>query len=453
MPNVELKAQLLTLAREVLELSQTSREIPPGQGAEEPYSQLAPRQGGVALFNPTRDDWIIGLSSFEPAVTSLQALPQFSTVADPSEAKRVILQFTYDFLDRQRSSDFDEGAFAATWASFWDEFTKHYWTYLGICYLENFESNADSLELGDGVTIHNRSSYQFREMGWSDFQIARLYENWDGRGLYVLVVEEKVPKSHDNLVLGSTGHAYSTAFRMLRALRLAKEGDVHIGGGTQMLGRVITTRPVGSGFPPNRGAAMQGPLTRWPGAAYSLSASDAPSVKALYNQLKMIEGMSDGAPYSLNLALRSFASSYDRVPAQNDTKLVDLITATESLLGTGVEISFRLSFYIAGILAGNDSERVTIFDEMRAFYDTRNKVVHGGALETRHRAYLDNYPALREYVRRLLVAYMHLATTSGHRYDPKTLRKRLDSVLQDAQQRSVLRAAMGLEQNAATSGL
>jgi hypothetical protein len=165
----------------------------------------------------------------------------------------------------------------------------------------------------------------------------------------------------------------------------------------------------------------------------------------LYDQLITIEGMGDSAPYNLNLALRSFASSYDRLPAQNDTKLVDLITATESLFGASVEISFRLSFYIAGILAGTDSERVMIFAEMRDFYNTRNRVVHGGALDARHRAHLENYPALRDYVRRLLVVYMRLATTSGHSYDPIPLRKSLDAILQDAQQRSALRAAMGLE--------
>jgi hypothetical protein len=147
----------------------------------------------------------------------------------------------------------------------------------------------------------------------------------------VLVVEEKVRKSPDNLILGSTGHAVSKADRMLRALRLANEGDVHIGGGAQMLGRVLSTRPAGCGFSPEKGATMQGTLARWPGATYSLAASDAPRVQ-------------------------------------------------------------------------------------------------------------------------LLVAYMRLATTSGHGYEPRPLRKRLDSLLQDAQQRSALRAAMGLAQIVATNG-
>jgi hypothetical protein len=403
----------------------------------------------MAFHNPMRDERIIGLPSFALAVASLETTPQFLAVADPPEARRVVLQFSYDFLERQTDANFDEDAFTATWSSFEEELARSEWNYLSICYLENFECDVDAVELGDGVTIHNRSSYRFREMGWSDFQIEKLYENWHGRGLHVLVVEEKVPKSPDNLILGSTGYAVSTVDRMLRALRFAKEGDIHIGGGAQMLGRVLMTRPAGSGFSPARGATMQGSMARWPGTDYSLSAFDAPRVEALYVQLKVIEGMGEATPYNLNLALRSFASSYDRLPPQSDTKLVDLITATESLLGTGLEISFRLSFYIAGILGGTDTERVKIFDEMRSFYDTRSKVVHGGTLEARHRAHLENYPALRDYVRQLLVAYIHLATTPGHDYGPKSLRKRLDSILQDAQQRSALRAAMGLEENMA----
>jgi Apea-like HEPN len=260
----------------------------------------------------------------------------------------------------------------------------------------------------------------------------------------VLVVEERVPKSPDNLILMGTGYEVSNAFRMLRALRLAKEGDVHIGGGSAMLGRMLTNRRVGSGFADEPGAAMHGSIARWPGAVYSLSASDTSRVKDLHRQLKTVEDMGEAAPYNLSLALRSFNSSYDRIPAQNDMKLVDLITTAESLLGASVEISFRLSFHVAGILAGTDRERVMIFDDMRAFYDTRNKVVHGGTLESKHRTRLNNYPRLRDYIRRLLVAFLHLATTSEHGHHPKSFRRQLDSNLQDGQKRSALRAAMGL---------
>lgn len=193
MAEVALKMHLLALMREVLGQGQTSG------------SRLQPGQGGTATFNQARDNEIIGPPSFAQAVTALEPLPQFSTAAAPSEAKRVILQFTYDFLERQSSSDLDENAYEETWSSFCNELERREWTYLAICYLDNFTSDADFLELGGGVTIHNRSSYQWTEMGWSSFQIEKLYENWRGSGLYVLVVEEKVPKSPDNLILMGHG--------------------------------------------------------------------------------------------------------------------------------------------------------------------------------------------------------------------------------------------------------
>jgi Apea-like HEPN len=446
MPSMELRARLLALAQETLQQVELndSEPLPEREGMTR-YDQLVPGQKGTALYNPMRDERITGLASFPLAVAALEADPQFLAIADASQARRVVLQFTYDFLERQTDSDLNESAFTTTWSSFQQELRTPDWTYLGICYLENFETDADAVALCDGVTIYNRSAYRFREKGWSDFQIEKLYEDWQGSGLQVLVVEEKIPKTPRNMVFANTGQEWSTADRMVRALRLAAEGDVHIGGGPQMLGRVLTTRSAGSGFSPSGGAAMQGTMARWPGAKYSLAAADAPRVQALYAQLKLIESMGEATQYNLNLALRSFMSSYDRLPPQNDTKLVDLITATEALLGTGAEISFRLSFYIASILAGDDIERVEIFGEMRTFYDTRSKVVHGGTLAAKHRAHLKNYPALRNYVRRLLLAYMHLATTSGHAYDPDSLRRSLDTILQDAQQRSALRAAMGLE--------
>jgi hypothetical protein len=129
------------------------------------YDRLAPGQGGRAFYNPMRDDRIIGLPSFAPAVTALEAIPSFLAVADSSEARRIVLQFTYDFLERQTNANFDESAFAATWLSFQEELARPEWTYLSICYLDNFECDVDAVELGDGVTIHHRSSYQFRERG------------------------------------------------------------------------------------------------------------------------------------------------------------------------------------------------------------------------------------------------------------------------------------------------
>lgn len=433
MSDIELKTHLRMLTQEAVQRSQTSD------------SQLQPGHGGMALYNQQRDAQVAELPAFAPAVTALASLAEFTTIAAPSEATRVVLQFVYDYLKRQNRPDFDEGAYERTWASFWEELAKPEWTYLGICYLENLESDADTVELGDGVAVHNRSTYPFREVGWNDFQIEKLHEDWRGTSFYVLVAEAKSHKTPDNLILHNGATPVTKAQRMLQALRLAKEGDVHIGG-TLMIGRILTTRPAGDGFSPSPGAAMHGQTMRWFGAKYLLTASEAPYVLTMYNELQTIEAMGAKAPYNLSLALRSFASSYDRVPAYDDTRLVDLITAAEALVGTSIEISFRLSFRIAGILAESDDERLAIFHDVRDFYDTRSRVVHGQPLEAKHRTHLEDYPVLRGYVRRLLTAFMHLATTPGHQYGSESLRKRLDSILQDRRQLAALRGAMGLEQ-------
>jgi hypothetical protein len=90
---VELRTNLLALMREALRQAQAGG------------SQLQPGRGGTATYKQARDSEIIGLPTFAQAVTTLESLPQFLAAAAPSEAKRVVLQFTYDFLERQSSSD------------------------------------------------------------------------------------------------------------------------------------------------------------------------------------------------------------------------------------------------------------------------------------------------------------------------------------------------------------
>jgi hypothetical protein len=279
---------------------------------------------------------------------------------------------------------------------------------------------------------------------WSDFELEKLTEDWHGGGEHVLIVREELAKRPDNLVLGNTATGISKAYRMLLALQLAKEGDIHIGGGGVLTGRMLTTRSVGQGFTLLGGASMVGQTTRFPGLAYQLDESEVSSVRAIYEQLIALEGIPGKSPYNLGLALRSFSTSYERFPTQADSRIVDLVTAVEALVGTEVEISFRLSYRAAGILAGDDDARVTIYQDLRGFYDTRSRVVHGGTLSAKHLARLADYELLRRYVRQLLVAFLHLATTPGQSYGPDYFRQLLDLDLQHADRRSALRAAMGM---------
>ncbi|MGH2593190.1 MAG: hypothetical protein ACRDGG_06725, partial [Anaerolineae bacterium] len=90
-------------------------------------------------------------------------------------------------------------------------------------------------------------------------------------------------------------------------------------------------------------------------------------------------------------------------------------------------------------------ERTSLFEEMADHYDTRNKIVHGASLEKKHLRIIQNDEPLRNIVRRLLVAFLHLAKSPQYSLD-KQFYQQLDSILQHSRRRSELRKAMGLSQ-------
>lgn len=180
--------------------------------------------------------------------------------------------------------------------------------------------------------------------------------------------------------------------------------------------------------------------SRWePGTVYELSAPDLPALQSAYENLKAPDNLGDEVR-ALNLALRASTSIYGRDHFRAEDRLVDAITAIEASLRLDTELSFRSSFQVAGLLAADDEERVTIFREMRTFYDTRNKVVHGGLFETRHTAALQNYERLIDIVRQMLAGFVR-ATASGN--FPEDFYEELDAVLQHNARRAALRASFG----------
>jgi len=152
------------------------------------------------------------------------------------------------------------------------------------------------------------------------------------------------------------------------------------------------------------------------------------------------------SPGNLDLALRSYMATYDRWPSSGDSRVLDAITAVEALLGSGTEIAFKLSFRMAGVLGGDEAERVAIFREMKAYYDLRSKLVHGAALKEKHRALLADPERLRHLVRELLRGFVHLARTPGLGYDKNWFQEHLDVALQVESERVALREALNLRE-------
>src|SRR5207244_3459870 len=70
-----------------------------------------------------------------------------------------------------------------------------------------------------------------RDLGWSDWEIEQLQNDWVGPGAssYVIYLEEDVLKTPSNLILGNTGTGPTRIARTLTALRLHADGDVSTG--------------------------------------------------------------------------------------------------------------------------------------------------------------------------------------------------------------------------------
>jgi hypothetical protein len=135
---------------------------------------------------------------------------------------------------------------------------------------------------------------------------------------------------------------------------------------------------------------------------------------------------------------------FTRGSQSGEDQLVDLVTALEAILGTEDELTFKLSFRIASLLAETEDQRVELFKTMKEYYAVRSRIVHGGELRQRHLDLVNSQRPLREIVRRLLVAVLEAYTETDSPFQRTYVRERLDEVLLHAERRDALRAKIGL---------
>jgi hypothetical protein len=260
-----------------------------------------------------------------------------------------------------------------------------------------------------------------------------------GSSQYVICVEHSQPKAPDNLILGdATG--ITRAQRALTCLRLVGSGDI-------MMGPMWFTR---SGkFNVGRGSGVGRSGSQIPtvgGSAFVLTRRIVSTARTLQANVAHLEQHGyGGAPGNLDLALRAFESTYDRYPRRRDSQLVDTITAAEALLGSGTtELTFKLSFRAAGLLGRTTEERLRIFQAMKDFYDVRSKAVHGATMKAKQLHTLERVDDARDFVRRLLLAFVRLTASPSARYNRAFFNERLDAALQDDRARRLLLRALGL---------
>jgi hypothetical protein len=424
-----------------------------GQGAKDVLRSLvgstisASRAGGVALselrgialFNMERDERISRVPSFNDAVATIVHLPNFVERFGPQAATRIVLQFVYQYFARNHAMSYNETVFEELYCDLLRELESPVWVFRGVANVRYFLSDVHHIDLGDGITIRGRSQSDLAALGFDEPIWNRIADDWGGFGAssFVLVVEHSIPKNPENLILVESYQLSVKTMRATLALRLCSEGS--IGTGPMWVIRSAHFN-VGIG-----GVSQVGASIPTMGAEYRWVATQSAAYSSIYNGLKQLdEGDYKASPGNLSVAQRAFGGTYDRWPTAFDSQLLDCVTAIEALLGAENEISFKLSFRVASLLAGTDDERSRLLKLLKDFYDTRSKVIHGVHLRLKHHTLLQRIEELRQIVRRLLVAFIHLTNTKPQEYGGGFWQEKLDGALVNAGERDKLRAALGL---------
>jgi hypothetical protein len=429
-----LKDKLRALAVEAIEWA---------SGIGFPPQIFAPK---AFYSEPPWDGPITGRASFKDAVAAVGAVPKVvERYGDERAWRRLVLDFVHGFIERLPSMTFDDEIFETAWHDYEKELSAPGWVWIGLAQLQNFRSEEARLNLGDGVSIVSApSSEELVGMGWSESQIDQLVDERSNAPVsgHVLMAETVVPKAPINFGANEL-EPFNTSHRALLALRLLKGGELYMGHMIFLLRRSFPL-----GFPHIFAIGDRLRLETGGGAEYVLREHELPAVRDLCGVLRRHDqGQPDRAPVNLDLALRAFSDSYDRYSfGRFDTQLLSLVTAAEALLGTNAETTFRLAFRIASILASDDDERTTLYRQIKTYYDTRSRVVHGERLKTKHEESLQNLEAFQDAVRRLIVGFLRLTDTAPSPYGKTYFKERLDETLLHSGERSALRCAMGLEQ-------
>jgi hypothetical protein len=396
---------------------------------------------GIAFYNTEKDTIITEQVSFDSACEKIKSVPLVADRYGRENAVRLTLQCVYQVIPLLVNHELDE-AIDSLWTDFLEELNEPQWIFRAVSNLRHFTLESDTqLEPIDGVTIAGRSLDDLAVRGFDRHITDALVQDWGGFGSssYVLLVEAGANKTPDNLVLSSDGTLWVKGTRLMGAMRLVSAGDVS-------MDQMFLARParfnVGIGGYGRTGWSIPAPPG---GCTYTLTSEIWARARDVYANLEYLEshGYNRG-PGNLDLALRSFMTTYDRWPSAPDAQLIDAITAAEAVLGTETEITFRLAFRIAGILAADSAERGRIYQSVKTFYDARSKLVHGGALKAKHHKAIAQVHELRGYVRQLLEALVRLAASTSPKYDRAFFSEKLDIVLQDEDARQSLRADLGV---------
>jgi hypothetical protein len=204
----------------------------------------------------------------------------------------------------------------------------------------------------------------------------------------------------------SPAEVISRCARLISAFRLLKDGDIFAGGVfVKALPPVIDRISAVYALLEFRHGGIR------IGAHYDFLAKDVSGVRHLYERLGGAHGKT---PDDLDLPVRRFNLAHSR--DHLDDEVIDLAVALESCLlnGSNAELSYRFVLRGAALL-GHPPEGVSYGPLLKAFYDVRSAIVHGGkslaqmantskTMKLPEMAFLSE---VRGITRRILVAYLN----------------------------------------------
>jgi len=252
--------------------------------------------------------------------------------------------------------------------------SKRFW----LCPLYSFGAYSENVELDEGIQIESFSVLP----GLSAYiqrQSHDLYGRWDDPSEYNGVVllpyrakDEGVSDPDELIRIGweEGDRARDSLFDLVTSLRLCHKGE-------------ITAGPLISAAISNSQWSFGG-STIWTLVSqrdflhnepkYVLQQSDVPNVNELVGNLAKLRQLEKLD--AINIALRRFNSAYD---GYIEDRLIDQMIAFESLyLEDTQELTYKLALRVAFLLGKRGNKRKTIFDNMKAAYRYRSKIVHGG---------------------------------------------------------------------------
>jgi len=172
--------------------------------------------------------------------------------------------------------------------------------------------------------------------------------------------------------------------------------------------------------------------------SYTLLSSDIPFFdffcSALLPQLQLLQQAAHlGTPSPLGIALLL----YNEDAGDPRVAVLNSLTALEALLTheSNAEIGYRLSLRVANLLKSDDASRLSLFKEIKEFYDLRSKIVHGSASKLspklQHRS--GTIGSLREILRIAILSVMALSSGANPAKTP--LDELLDQIVFDEAKR------------------